>query len=383
VAPDLLDRLAERIRRLGPVGFDVFMEAALYDPEAGFFSSGGGAGRAGSDFLTSPEVGALFGRLVARWADAEWDRLGQPDPFLFVDAGAGRGRLARTVLDAAPRCAGALRYVLVERSALLRRAQHEELPVEPAEIALGPAASPEPDEVPEPVPGLGPLVTSLPDLPAFPFTGVVVANELLDNFPFRIVERADGGWLEIRVGEGLAEYVVPADEDLAGEAGAVVAGLDVPAGARLPVQTAMREWLSGLGGALRRGSVAVIDYAAPAAELLARGQDGWLRTYRGQSRGDGPLQRPGTQDITADLCLEALRRSASRGGFTVVEEATQADWLRSLGLEALVEDARAAWHARSANDLAALRARSLVHEADALTDPSGLGAHRVVILERR
>jgi SAM-dependent MidA family methyltransferase len=270
--------------------------------------------------------------------------------------------------------------VMVDRSAALRRVQQEGLALEPAEIALGPAMPPEPDEAPEPVPGLGPLVTSLPHLPASPFVGVVVANELLDNLPFRIVERADGGWLETRVGEGFAEMAVPADEALAAEADALVANVTVPAGARLPIQTAMKEWLGDVGAVLRRGAVAVIDYAAPLEELLARGQDGWLRTYRAHGPGGRPLERPGSQDITADVGLEALRRAAGRAGFAVMEEDSQAEWLRSLGVEVLVEEARAAWHARSGNDLAALKARSLVHEAEALTDPSGLGAHRVLVL---
>ncbi|HEY3240454.1 MAG TPA: SAM-dependent methyltransferase [Acidimicrobiia bacterium] len=359
------------------------MEAALYDPTSGFFAAGGGAGRAGSDFITSPEVGALFGAMVAGWIDDWWDRLGHPDPYLVVDAGAGRGRLARDVVAAAPRCAPALRYVLVERSAALRDAQRAGVVLEPAEIALGPAFAPEPDEAPEPVPGLGPLVTSLPDLPATPFVGVVVANELLDTLPFRIVEWADGAWLEIRVGEGFTEVAVPADEALAVEADALVGEVKVPAGARLPIQTAMKEWLGDVGAVLRHGAVAVIDYAAPVEGLLARGQDGWLRTYRAHGRGGSPLEAPGAQDITADLSLEALRRAAVRAGLTVVEETTQADWLGSLGLEPLVEQARTAWHARAANDLEALKARSLVQEADALTDPSGLGAHQVVILEKR
>ena len=383
MAPPLADRLAERIRRLGPLPFDAWMDAALYDPEGGFFARGGGAGRAGSDFITSPEVGALFGTLVARWADRWWDHLGRPDPYLVVDAGAGRGRLARAVLAASPRCGPALRYVMVERSVTLREMQRDAVSVEPAEIALGPAMAPEPDEAPEPVPGLGPLVTSLPDLPAAPFVGVVVANELLDNLPFRIVQRGAGGWLEIRVGEGPAEVAIPAHEALAAEADALVGDLDVPPGARFPVQTAMKDWLAELGGVLRRGAVAVVDYAAPVGEILARGQDGWLRTYRSHGRSGSPLDAPGTQDITADICLEALRRAAARSRFTVVEETTQSDWLRAQGLDQLVSDAREAWHARTANDLTALKARSLVQEADALTDAAGLGAHRVVILEKR
>jgi SAM-dependent MidA family methyltransferase len=251
-------------------------------------------------------------------------------------------------------------------------------------MALGPAVPPGPGESPEPVPGQGPVFTALSELPATPFTGVVVANELLDNLPFRIVERRAGGWFEIRVGDGFAEVALPADQALAAEADALVGDMKVPQGARLPIETAMKEWLGEVGAVLRRGAVAVIDYAEPVAELLARGQDGWLRTYRAHGRGGAPLgEVPGTQDITADVCLEALRRSAARAGLIVVEETTQADWLRSLGLEARVEQARTAWHARSASDLAALKARSLVQEADALTDPSGLGAHQVVILEKR
>ena len=51
---------------------------------------GGSAGRRG-DFLTSPEVGPLFGAVLARYLDAVWERLDRPDPFTVVDAGAGPG----------------------------------------------------------------------------------------------------------------------------------------------------------------------------------------------------------------------------------------------------------------------------------------------------
>jgi SAM-dependent MidA family methyltransferase len=375
------------------------MEAALYDPTGGFFATSGGAGRAGGDFLTSVEVGSLFGALVARAMDGWWDQLGRPDPFLVVDAGAGRGQLARDVLRAAPRCAGALRYVLVERSAALRAAQADHLPFEPAELVLGPAVPPEPDEEPVAIPGSGPMVTSLEELPAVPAVGVIIANELADNLPFRIVERAaTGGWKEIRVAgaapagatEGppvrppaFAELALPAEDGLAALADRLVEGHDIPVGARLPVPTGLVEWLRSAAATLRRGVIVVIDYAAPVEDLAARSQEGWLRTYRAQRRGGSPLDAPGGQDITADVPLEGLRRAAAAAGLSVLSETTQAGWLRSLGVEALVEEARAAWHGRAVTDLAAIAARSRVQEAEALLDPAGLGAHRVTILGKR
>ena len=77
----------------GAIRFDEFMRLALYG-EHGFYGGGGRAGRRG-DFITSPEVGPLFGAVVARFIDAEWARLGRPEPFTFVEAGAGPGTLAR------------------------------------------------------------------------------------------------------------------------------------------------------------------------------------------------------------------------------------------------------------------------------------------------
>lgn len=368
------------------------METALYDPDGGFFARAGGAGRSGGDFLTSVEVGSLFGALVAKAVDGWWDQLDRPDPFLVVDAGAGRGQLARDVLRAEPRCAGALRYVLVERSAGLRAAQAVHLQLEPAELVLGPAMPPEPDEEPVAVLGSGPMVTALADLPAGSATGVIVANELADNLPFRIVERTTDGWNEIRVGEAgtdagdgpsFAEVAVPAEESLAALADRLTDGRDLRAGTRLPVPTALSEWLRSAAAMLRRGVVAILDYAAPLDELAGRGQAGWLRTYRGQRRGGSPLDAPGSQDITADIPVEALRRAAAVAGLSVLTETTQAEWLRSLGIEEIVEDARAAWHGRTTADITALAARSRVHEADALLDPAGLGAHRVTILGKK
>jgi SAM-dependent MidA family methyltransferase len=145
------------------------------------------------------------------------------------------------------------------------------------------------------------------------------------------------------------------------------------------VPTAAREWLDRVAALLRRGRVLLIDYAASGAELAERGQDGWLRTYRTHERGGAPLDAPGSCDLTADIPVEYVVHAAARAGLRLVADDDQATWLRSLGLDQLVADARDAWDARAhIGDLEALRHRSRVSEASALADPSGLGAHRVL-----
>ena len=82
---------------MGIARFDEYMDLALYAPDEGFFATGGGAGRGGADFLTSPEVGPLFGTVVGEYLDRRWEALGCPDPFVVGEAAAGRGALAMSV----------------------------------------------------------------------------------------------------------------------------------------------------------------------------------------------------------------------------------------------------------------------------------------------
>jgi NADH dehydrogenase [ubiquinone] 1 alpha subcomplex assembly factor 7 len=357
------------IHREGPITFDRFMEIALYG-ESGFFTSGHGAGRAGRDFVTSPEVGPLFGACTARALDRLWHALDEPDPFLVVEAGAGNGRLAREVLRAEPACTRALRYVLVERSAMLRAEQRERLALEPADEALGPFVRRAPDDQAVPEAAAGPVFTALEELPALAAVdAVVIANELLDNLPFGIAQRDGDRWLEVRVGrrepDGFEEVLVPTDVDLA---------IAVEPGTRVPIPRGLEEWWRACEGVLHRGFVLVVDYATTVGELGSRP---WLRTYRAHAVGAEPLDAPGEQDITADVVLEQLEATSP---FVLVRTDRQRDWLGALGIDELVAEGVRIWDAGAGRgDLEALAGRSRIAEAAALTDAGGLGAHRVIL----
>jgi SAM-dependent MidA family methyltransferase len=359
-------RLAERVDRHGPRPFSEVVELALYDPELGFYAAGGAAGRRG-DFLTSPEVGPLFGAVVARALDGWWAELGEPDPFVVVEVGAGAGTLARSVLAARPRCGPALRYVLVERSAALRVRQRAHLPIVEPATALGAPGGHD-----------GPVTTSLGELPSDPLVGVVIANELLDNLAFDLVVRTGDGWAERRVdvdpAGGPTWVDVPADEPSASLAHRLVP--DAPVGAVVPLQRAAAEWARSATATVARGRIVVLDYAVARTTELARRPVGeWLRTYRGHERAGDPLDGLGLADVTVEVCVDQLERAAG----PATAQRAQAEFLRSWGIDELVAAGRAEWGARAAvGDLAALRARSRVREAEALLDPDGLGAFRVV-----
>jgi SAM-dependent MidA family methyltransferase len=377
--------IARLIRREGAITFDRFVEAALYEPGVGFFASGHGAGRADRDFVTSPEVGSLFGACVARALDLGWHEMGDPDPFVVIEAGAGNGRLARDVLRARPDCVGALHYVLVERSSALREEQRERLELEPADEALGPFAQESPEDTPIPVSGTGPVFVALDDLPALELTGFVLANELLDNLPFGVAESSAAGWSEVRItlasSGGLSEVLVPAEAADARALDAITEGVAVPPGARLPIPRGIDAWFAACGRVLHRGTLFAIDYVDDVRGMLQRGANDWLRTYRAQGRGVLPLEAPGTQDITADVVHEQLVRAARAAGFTLGADRSQAEWLDGLGIGGLVEAGRRTWEARAhIGDLEAVAGRSRSAEAAALTDPGGLGAHRVITL---
>jgi SAM-dependent MidA family methyltransferase len=326
----------------GAISFEQYMSLALYG-EGGFYQDGGKAGRRG-DFITSPEVGPLFAAVIARYLDDCWNELGCPGSFDVVEVGAGPGTLARGIFDAQPQCLSAMKYVAVEISES-QRAMHPDF-VESAE--------------------------SFPDRS---IQGVVLANELLDNLPFKLFVY-DGAWKEAFVATGDGGKfveVLRSVEDIP-----EVLPKNAPLGSRAPIQTAAAQWLLDVSKKMSNGKVLVFDYCSEStSEIAVTPWREWLRTYKYHERGVHYLLEPGTQDITTQVMVDQLVRAVP--GLLVTQ---QSRWLHAMEIEGLVSEGMRYWEDhRSAPDIAALKMRSRSNEAEALTSQDGLGAFSVLELD--
>jgi len=342
-------RIVDEIEADGPMGFDRFMEIALYDPDAGYFATGVLRSDRDGDFLTSPEVSSLFGESIAHFVTAEHDRIG--GPFSVVEAGAGSGSLLRPLLDTLE---FPLTHVqVVERSAAARASVARTVPE--AELLEG-----------------------------FPRSvrGVIVANELLDNVPAAIVQKSGSEWREkvvIVEGDGLAWGLRGASPELV--AWANEHSGPVPDGGLVEVQLAAGRWVVEALQRLTAGALLLFDYGDVAEHLESRRADGTVRTYQGHHLGPEPLAVPGSTDVTLDVNFSGLIGVIEGLGIEV-EILRQDDFLERWGLRARLAELREAelTAARDNRVMERLILRSRITEGETLLHPRGLGDFRVLVV---
>ncbi len=306
------DRLRARIARDGPITFAAFMEAALYDPDGGFYARGPRIGRGGA-FATVPTLVPLFADALAADLRSRWESLARPDPFTVCEVGPGDGSLAVALAVALADLP--LRLVLCERSESLAARQRARLP-DALHVPLGTLE---------------------------PVCGAIVANEVHDACPAHALRWPD----ELRVGVDahgrFVRIAVPAPAALR----AIVerSGAVPPAGLELEVSPAQADLQTELAAHLERGAVYVFDYGEAGPERYLR-RVPRLRTYIGGQPGGDPLAAPGTQDITVDVDFGALRAAGERAGLRTVLDESQPAWLRRHGALARAEELPAGSEAR-------------------------------------
>jgi SAM-dependent MidA family methyltransferase len=323
----------------GRISFAEFMEVVLYHSDYGYYSTQATIGSRSGDFVTSPNLCADFGELLAEQFHEIWHRLDCPQPFKLIEMGAGQGSLAQDVLhwlaQQHPPCFAATQYGIVERSPRLRQVQRDRL--QPFVLQ---------DKV---------QWYTWADLPSDSVVGCFFSNELVDAFPVHQVIRHQGQlqeiyvtladtpadarftlgrpnpesvWCEVidslsteRLSNYLAQSGIHLEDDVYTD------------GYRTEVNLAALDWLALVGDRLHQGYVLTIDYGYPAHRYYspARSQ-GTLQCYYQHAHHSNPYIHLGRQDLTTHVNFTALEQQGESCGLQTVGFTQQGLFLMALGL---------------------------------------------------
>lgn len=321
--PDALSH-SEQLRKLilqdiamqgGWIPFSRFMELALYAPGLGYYTAGARKFGASGDFVTAPEISALFGRSLARQV-AEIMKYSAPH---VLELGAGSGKLAGDLLLELERQGNLPQsYSILEVSADLRERQQALLQ--------------------QRAPHLLDRVRWLSDLPDS-ISGAVIGNEVLDALPVHLVH-----WNENLIAErgviAEAENFMWQDRPVQ-----IPALLQAAQCIRAPdeylseISLAARGLTHSLCERLVRGVLLFVDYGFGAGEYYhpQRTRGTLMCHYRHQAHDD-PFFLVGLQDITAHVDFSAIAASAADGGAHLLGYTSQAYFLINCGITELLQE---------------------------------------------
>ncbi len=321
----LRERIATEMQQSGGwLGFDRFMELALYAPGLGYYANGstkfgtmpqgtrkndGSVTGAGSDFVTAPEMTALFGYTLAQPLAQALQATGT---FEIWEFGAGTGALALQLITALKAMGQRVdRYTIVDLSDSLKERQRHTLR-EHLDVVHWAAALPE------------------------AMQGVVIGNEVLDAMPVKLLARIKGAWLE--------RGVVLENGDWA--------WADKPTGLRPPlkingehdylteIHPQAEAFVRTLGDRLTLGAIFLLDYGFPEAEYYHEQRHmGTVMCHRAHLADGNPLEAVGLKDITAHVNFTGIAVAAQDAGLEVLGYTSQAHFLMNCGIVELMQNA--------------------------------------------
>ena len=316
---DLHRHISQTIAEAGGwIGFDRFMELALYTPGWGYYANDsrkfGLLPQSGSDFATAPEISPHFGYALARQIA---EALQATDTREVWEFGAGSGALALQLLTALGDRID--QYSIVDLSGSLRERQHQR---------LLPFAH---------------KVRWVTELPA-QMQGVVVGNEVLDAMPVKLLARVKGVWHErgVTVHEGafvhadqLTDLRPPVDiegpHDYLTETHAQSEGF---------IRT-LADRLQAGGADAKGGAIFMIDYGFPEHEYYHPQRSmGTVMCHRAHLVDADALADVGDKDITAHVNFTGIALAGQDAGLDVLGYTSQGRFLLNCGvLEALEKNA--------------------------------------------
>ena len=345
---NLTHLLRDRIAAGRPITFAEFMDAALYDPEHGYYTRSTGAP---GDYFTSVSAHPVFGAMLANHLDDLWHALGRPDPFHVIELGAGDGRLAGHIRAAAAEFpwGATLDYTGVE--------------VSPARRSSSSAGTR--------------MVASIEAVGTFA-AAAVLSNEYFDALPFHLLRRDGYTWVEERVditGDGFT--YVDATPGPAALAYAEQYGTALPDGGRLEARPGLRDLYSELTAIAPRIAITTIDYGGPTETVHGeRMKAGTALAYREHQAGEDLLANPGQRDLTSHVDITALIDAGRASGLEALPLVQQVEFLTALGIGAYLP------HLQSVPGVTPERYERERNAILQLLDPVEMGRFRILLQHR-
>ena len=274
--------------------FDHFMQAALYHPESGYYTSRIKSVGPRGDFTTTPQLSNILAKAIAH-------TFLQSGLRHLIEVGPGTGLLAQQIWKELPFLTKLkTQQHLVEVSPPLRALQKKKNPKAHHYKTIQ-----------------GALASSKGK--AF-----LYSNELVDAFPVRIFRKEKSGWSELHL-EGkqphLQEQFLPAAE----LPDSLLFQENFQHHQRIEVHESYHQWLQSWLPDLSQGQILTIDYTAPDPRLLS----GTLRGYFLQDRLPGPnlYQNAGHIDLTTDVHFDDLEHWSKPLGLNTITRTTQREFL--------------------------------------------------------
>ncbi len=310
----LSEIIADKIKETGPLSFHDFMEMALYYPGYGYYTAGKKRIGMEGDYYTSPEVSSLYGQMIGKQLEEMYAIMGN-EPMDIIEFGAGSGMLCNDILNHLkkhPEIYNNVTYYIVEKNQInLNFPKH----FDDSKIRF---------------------IDDLSERSGF--SGCVISNELLDNFPVHLVMMKDQ-LMEIFVDYdgGFKEVLKPAGQDLENYLAAQQVTLRQDY--RTEINLQVRKWIENIAAQMRRGYLLTIDYGYTAEDYYNAGRNtGTLACYYKHTVTDTPYANIGEQDITAHVNFSALDFWGRKYGFDFSGYCNQNYFLRSLGLSNYLRD---------------------------------------------
>jgi SAM-dependent MidA family methyltransferase len=356
------DFILNTIRRSGPVPFERYMHLCLYHPDFGYYMQNRERTGKEGDYFTSPDLHPIFARLLARQAAEMWELTGRPNPFAWVEMGAGRGLFAVEFLEwirrERPDFCKALTYVVIEPGTAARLGIEKQI----SDAGLGEYLR---------------VSSTLQEVE--PVTGCFFSNELVDAFPVAVVTRANGRLREIYVhaeGDTLIEKPGPISNPAIAAAVARYAK-ELEEGQRAEVCLAALEWIRRVAEKLLCGFVITIDYGDLAQRLYTADRPrGTLLSYFHHTVSEDFYAAPGEQDLTAHVNFSALIDAGREAGLGPAGFTTQERFLMALGEGHKFADV----YDPGQDDAQKLQARLRLKR---LLNPEGMGSIFKVLIQYR